>query len=95
MSPEHSLAKATDAIVQGDAPAEADLAYWNALIDEKVAGGHIGLTDRTMQKFRQQGGGPPYIVISSRCIRYRRRDLEVWANARLRSSTSDPGQEAA
>ena len=95
MSTEHSPAKATDAIAQGGDSVEADLAYWNTLIDEKVAGDHIGLTDRTMQKFRQQGGGPPYIVISSRCIRYRRRDLEVWANARLRSSTSDPGQAAA
>ena len=97
MSFKHSPDKDQDAAVQGVAPGlpEADLAYWNALIDEKVAGGHLGLTDRTMQKFRQQGGGPRYIVISSRCVRYRRRDLEAWANARLRSSTSDPGQEAA
>ncbi len=94
MSLEHSPARGADATIQGGAPdlPEADLAYWNALIAEKPAGDHLGLTDRTMQKFRQQGGGPRYIVISSRCIRYRRRDLEAWANARVRTSTADDGQ---
>ena len=36
-----------------------------------------------------------YIAISSRCIRYRRIDLRAWSEARVRTSTSDPGQEAA
>ncbi len=97
MSLEHSPARATDAAVQGFAPGlpEEDLAYWNALIDERAAGDHIGLTDRTMQKFRQQGGGPRYVLISARCVRYRRADLRAWADARVRTSTSDPGQAAA
>ena len=97
MSPEHNSARDQDAAVQGVSPGrpEADLAYWNVLIDERAAGDFLGLTDRTMQKFRQLGGGPRYVVISSRCIRYRRLDIRAWSEARLRSSTSDPGQEAA
>lgn len=97
MSLEHSPARATDASVQGGASGlhEADLAYWNALIDEKEAGDFLDLTARTMQAMRQRGGGPRYIAISSRCIRYRRIDLRAWSEARLRTSTSDPGQEAA
>ncbi len=97
MSPENSPAKAADAAIQGGAPAppEADLAYWNALIDEKAAGDFLGLTPRTMQAMRQRGGGPPYIVISARCLRYRRLGLKTWADERVRTSTSDPGQAAA
>ena len=90
MSLEHSPAKATDT-----ATPEADLGYWNGLIDEKAAGDFLNLSARTMQSMRQRGGGCHYIAISARCIRYRRRDLRAWFEGRLRSSTSDPGMEAA
>ena len=73
-------------------PPEADTAYWFNLIDEKAAAEFLGLTDRTMQKLRQKGGGPRYSALSSRCLRYRRQDLRQWAEARMRSSTSDPGE---
>ncbi len=69
--------------------------YWQSLIDEHKAGAFLGLTVRGMQAYRQRGDGPRYIRISARCIRYRRADLKDWAQARMRSSTSDPGQEAA
>ena len=70
-----------------------DLHYWYALIDEKAGAEFIGVTDRTMQAFRQRGGGPRYVVISARCIRYRRIELREWAEARLRTSTADSGPE--
>ena len=97
MSSEHSPARGADAAIQGGAPdlPETDLAYWNALIDEKAAGDFLGLTARTMQAMRQRGGGPRYVLISARCVRYRRADLRAWADARVRTSTSDPGQAAA
>ncbi len=99
MSLEHSPAKAantdTDTAVQGGAPSEGDLPYWHSLIDEKEAGDFLGLTARTMQAMRQRGGGCRYIAVSARCIRYRRLDLRAWSEARLRTSTSDPGREAA
>ena len=69
--------------------------YWFALIGEKAAGAFLGLKDRTMQNYRYRGGGPKYIFLSSRCLRYRRIDLREWADARLRTSTSDPGKGAA
>jgi len=68
--------------------------YWHALIDEKAAAAFLNLTDRTLQSYRQKGGGPRYIAISSRCLRYRRIDLKAWADARIRTSTSDPGEAA-
>ena len=69
--------------------------YWHTLIDERTAAKFLGVTDRSMQKWRQTGGGCRYIALSSRCLRYRRIDLREFAEARLRKSTSDPGQAAA
>lgn len=74
-------------------PPERD-SYWHALIDENAAAEFLGLSPRTIQTYRAKGGGPRYIAISSRCLRYRRFDLRLWAESRLRKSTSD-GQEAA
>ena len=68
--------------------------YWYALIDEKTAAAFLGLTARTMQAYRQKGGGPKYISLSSRCLRYRRIWLLEYAEARTRTSTSDPGKGA-
>ena len=73
---------------------DGDQDYWNQLIPEKAAAAFLGLKDRTLQKFRQVGGGPRYIFLSSRCLRYRRIDLRAWAEARVRTSTSDPGRGA-
>jgi predicted DNA-binding transcriptional regulator AlpA len=72
-----------------------DQEYWFALIDEKEAAGFLGLTDRTLQKYRQQGGGPKFVKLSDRCVRYRRIDCHEYIKARLRASTSDPGPDAA
>ena len=69
--------------------------FWAALITERDAAKFLGLTDRTMQAWRRKGGGPRYVKISSRCVRYRRADLRGWADARVRKSTSDPGLAAA
>lgn len=78
----------------GDA-SDGSLDYWNALISEQDAAGFLNITRRTLQGLRQKGGGPIFARLSARCIRYRRRDLKVWAEARVRTSTSDPGNEAA
>ncbi len=87
---------ATD-LAANDRPAvpndAADGDYWHAMIDEAEAGTFLGLTKRTMQAMRQRGDGPKYVVISSRCLRYRRADLRIWADGRLRTSTADPGPE--
>ena len=64
--------------------------YWQALIDEKAAAAFLGLTNRTMQAYRHRGGGCRYIRISSRCLRYRRIDLRLWAEARVPAHGSGP-----
>ncbi len=76
-------------------PAEEDPAFWNSLIREAPAARFLDYSVRTMQGMRYRGGGPRYILMSSRCIRYRRSDLREWAEQRLRTSTADRGPEAA
>ena len=78
------------AMVPQDSTADRD--YWFSLIPENPAAKFLNLKCRSLQGFRYRGGGPKYVLISSRCIRYRRIDLWEWAKARLRSSTSDTGQ---
>ena len=63
--------------------------YWHALIREDEAAKFCDLTVRTMQALRQRGGGPKFVRLSSRCLRYRRCDLRAWANERLRTSTAE------
>ena len=73
-------------------PPDTDPDYWYSLIDEKAAAEFLNLTDRTMQKLRQRGGGPRYSELSVRCIRYTRFGLRQWAESRIRTSTSDTGE---
>ena len=97
MSLEHSPARQGMAVThEHDAtgPPPDDPNYWHALINEREAAKFLNLEPRTMQGYRRKGGGPEFIRISSRCIRYRRIGLKKWADDRLRTSTSDPGQAA-
>ena len=72
-----------------------DRVFWHELIDEKPAADFLDVKPRTMQKWRQTGEGPEYVRLSARCIRYTRALLRAYAEARIRKSTSDPGEGAA
>lgn len=65
------------------------------LITEDEAAKLLGFTCRFLQERRFRGGGPRYVKVSARAVRYRPEDLAAWAAERLRTSTSDPGPEAA
>jgi hypothetical protein len=64
------------------------------LLSEFEAAKAIGLTPRFLTERRRTGDGPPYVRVSARCVRYRPTDIERWAEALLRTSTSDDGQAA-
>jgi predicted DNA-binding transcriptional regulator AlpA len=68
---------------------QSDPAYLDRLIDEFEAADFLGYSVRALRNWRVRGGGPRYVKVSSRSIRYRRTDLIAWAEARLCSSTSD------
>jgi len=62
--------------------------YLDRLLDESAAAEFLGYTQRALQNWRVRGGGPRFVKVSSRSIRYRRRDLIAWAERRLCTSTS-------
>lgn len=69
-------------------PVEDQLKYWNALLTEKQAAEETGFTIRAFQAWRHRGGGPSFLRISSRAIRYRRSDIRSWYETKLASSTA-------
>ena len=79
----------TDAKEKGAKPAAVP--PFIVLVDEGQAAAALGITPRTLQMWRHKGGGPVFVRISSRCIRYRMADLESFAAERVRTSTSDCG----
>ncbi len=68
---------------------------YESLLTEKDAADFLDLTTRCLQAWRYRGGGPRFVKISSRCIRYRRGDLLDWVQEKLRSDTSETDKEGA
>jgi hypothetical protein len=54
----------------------------------------LGVSERSLESWRQQGFGPPYYRFGRRCL-YRRSLVLSWAEAQRRNCTSDCGESAA
>ena len=63
--------------------------YLDKLVDEKSAAEFLSYSTRALQNWRLRGGGPPYVKVSSRSVRYRLRELIAWSEDHLQTSTSD------
>ncbi len=53
-----------------------------------------GQSPRTVEGERLKGGGCPFIRLGRKAVRYRLGDHREYIAARLRKSTSDPGQDS-
>ena len=62
--------------------------HLDRLIGENEAAAFLGYSVRALQNWRVRGGGPKFVKVSARSIRYRRRDLIAWAEEKLRAHTS-------
>lgn len=60
----------------------------NTLMDEREAASMLCYSVRALQNWRHRGGGPKFIRVSARSIRYRRRDLLDWIESRTVSNTA-------
>ena len=80
------LAVTTDSSTEGDTPMRDDTTY----LDTRAAAAHLGLSPRTLDRYRVSGEGPAFYKLGTR-VRYRLADLETWAESRRRRSTSDDG----
>ena len=70
-----------------DGMSEIDTLYMNG----REAAAFLGLSPRTLDRYRVNGEGPAFHKFGNR-VRYARADLEAWASTRRRTSTSDPGE---
>ena len=59
-------------------------------LSTRQAAAHLGLSTRTLDRYRVSGDGPVFHRFSAR-VRYLRVDLDAWAATRRRVSTSDDG----
>jgi predicted DNA-binding transcriptional regulator AlpA len=66
----------------------------SVLLTPRQVARQMGVTPGTLEAWRLRGGGPKFVRVSKRCIRYRRQDVESWIEERIRSSTSDSGGHA-
>ncbi len=68
-----------------DEPAGRPLPADPAALLYPLEAAHIlGLSPRTLEHYRIAGGGPRYVSIGRRCVRYRRSDLIDWIDSRCR-----------
>jgi predicted DNA-binding transcriptional regulator AlpA len=72
------------------ASAAADL-----ILNETRAAEVTGLSKRTLQRFRQEGGGPKYCRLAPGRVGYPSRALQDWIASRTFSSTSEESALAA
>ena len=72
---------------------ERDPDYVDRLITEIEAADFLGYSIRALQNWRVRGGGPRFVKVSSRSIRYRRRELNEWIERKLCSNTSEQPAE--
>jgi predicted DNA-binding transcriptional regulator AlpA len=57
-------------------------------LNQAAAAAFLGLSERTLERFRLDGRGPKYHKLGRR-VAYTREDLVAWADSRRRSSASD------
>ena len=65
-----------------------------ALLTEVQTAAVLNVSIRTLQAWRLRGGGPRYVKLSGRAVRYRNGDLAAFIESRTVRSTSDPGPVA-
>ncbi len=58
------------------------------LMDERQAADVLCYSVRALQNWRHRGGGPRFVKVSARSVRYRRRDLLDWINERTVGNTT-------
>jgi phage terminase Nu1 subunit (DNA packaging protein) len=69
----------------------SELTSSNALIDERDLSRMLGVSVRTVQAWRVKGGGPAYLKLNNRLIRYRVTGIKDWLAGQARSNTSGGG----
>jgi len=51
-------------------------------LDTADAGVHLSVASATLAKWRRVGGGPPFLRLGSKSVRYKVEDLDQWLESR-------------
>lgn len=70
-------------------PATPTDAAQTPLLSTIAAAARLGLEPCTLEKMRCVGGGPAFIKLSPRAVRYAVADLEIWVASKRRRATSE------
>ena len=62
--------------------------YQSVYLTTREAAAILGLSPRTLERYRVTGEGPAFRKFGRR-VRYKRVDLDEWADRRRKRSTSD------
>ena len=63
----------------------------NPLLTPAEASAQLGLTQGALAQLRYTGGGPLFIKLTAKAVRYRQSDLDAWIAERSHSSTREYG----
>lgn len=63
----------------------------NPLLTPAEAGAQLGLTPAALAQLRYTGGGPCFVKLTAKAVRYRQSDLDSWIAGKARTSTRDRG----
>jgi len=63
--------------------------HQDKLLSTQAAAAYLGMTVRFLENRRVVGGGPRFIRLSRRTVRYRQSDLEAWLDQRVMNNTSE------
>ena len=63
------------------------------LLTTRQTAAQVGLSPRTLERFRVTGQGPRFHKLGRR-VRYAREDIEDWLKGCVRRSTSDDGGDS-
>lgn len=68
----------------------------NIVISEPEAARRLGISPRTLQRWREEGGGPAFVRLGLRRVGYRPADLDAWVAARITGAAGEaaPTREA-
>ncbi len=59
-----------------------------ALMGERELSDMLGVSVRTAQAWRVKGGGPVFLKINNRLVRYRQSDIDAWLASQAATNTS-------
>ena len=60
------------------------------LLTAEEAAQYLSVSPKSLETWRTRGGGPRFVRLRSRAIRYRLNDLTEFVEQGIRASTSDP-----